>query len=96
MVVFPAELKNFVDADGRLRQWPSKQRLQLVAIPALAEGIPFGQRFTEREINDLLSRYHTFGDSTLLRRLLCDMGYLARERDGSAYWRVEQPTAPEG
>jgi len=54
MVVFPAELKNFVDADGRLRQWPSKQRLQLVAIPALAEGIPFGQRFTEREINDLL------------------------------------------
>ncbi len=96
MVTFPAELKNFVDVEGRLRQWPSKQRLQLLAIPALAEAIPFGQRFTEREINDLLNRYHTFGDPTLLRRLLCDMGYLARERDGSAYWRREPTEAAEG
>lgn len=96
MVTFPAELKNFVDAEGRLRQWPTKQKLQLLAIPALAEAIPSGQRFTEREVNELLNRYHTFGDPALLRRLLCDMGYLARERDGSVYWRVAQQEASEG
>ncbi len=96
MVTFPAELKNFLDAEGRLRQWPTKQKLQLLAIPALAEAIPVGQRFTEREINELLNRWHTFGDPALLRRLLCDMGYLARERDGSVYWRVEQRAGAEG
>lgn len=96
MVTFPVELKNFLDPEGRLRQWPTKQKLQLLAIPALAEAIPFGQRFTEREINELLNRWHTFGDPALLRRLLCDTGYLARERDGSVYWRVERPEVVKG
>lgn len=90
MVVFPPELKNFVDAEGRLKQWPAKQKLQLLALPALAAAIPAGQRFTEREINELLSQHHTFGDPAMLRRFLYDMGYLGRERDGSAYWRIER------
>lgn len=91
MVTFPPELKNFVDAEGRLKQWPSKQKLQMLAILALAGAIPVGQRFTEREVNELLNRYHTFKDPAILRRLLCDLGYLGRERDGSAYWHTEQP-----
>ncbi len=90
MVVFPPELKNFMDAEGRLKQWPTKQKLQLLAIPALVEAIPAGQHFTERQINELLNAHHTFKDPTMLRRFLCDMGYLGRERDGSAYWRTEK------
>ncbi len=88
MATFPPELKHFVDEEGRLKQWPAKHKLQLLAIPALAEVIPPGQRFTERELNDLLNAHHAFGDAAMLRRFLCDLGYLARERDGSAYWRV--------
>lgn len=93
MVTFPPELRNFVDAEGRLKQWPTRQKLQLLAIPALAGAIPAGQRLTEREVNDLLNQHHTFKDPAILRRLLCDLGYLGRERDGSAYWRTEQPAA---
>lgn len=89
MVEFPTELRHFVDAAGRLKQWPVKQKLQLLALPVLADAIPAGPRHTEREVNELLNTRHTFGDPTLLRRLLCDLGYLDRERDGSAYWRVE-------
>lgn len=89
MVEFPGELRHFVDAEGRLKQWPVKQKLQLLALAALAHAVPAGRRFTEREVNELLNTQHTFGDPTLLRRLLCDLGYLDRERDGSAYWRVE-------
>lgn len=90
MIVFPSELKSFLDAEGRLKQWPAKQKLQLLALPVFAEAIPVGRRFTEREINELLNQYHTFGDPALLRRLLRDLGYLGRERDGSAYWRIER------
>lgn len=93
-LTFPSELKNFVDAQGRLKQWPTRHKLQLLAIAALAAAIPAGQRFTEREINALLNRHHTFEDPALLRRLLCDLGYLDRARDGSAYWRT-QGSQPE-
>lgn len=90
MIAFPPELKNFVDAGGRLKQWPVKQKLQLLAIAAFAHAIPMGRRFTEREINELLIPHHTFSDPAMLRRYLCDLGYLVRERDGSAYWRIER------
>jgi len=88
MVTFPSQLRHFVDAEGRLKQWPVKQKLQRLAIAALAAAIPSGPRFSEREINELLNAHHTFDDAAILRRFLCDLGYLARERDGSAYWRV--------
>ena len=74
MPEFPPELKNFVDDAGRLKQWPGKQKLQLAAMPVFAQGIPSGQRFTEREINELLNKLHTFADAALIRRFLCDLG----------------------
>ena len=40
MPEFPPELKNFVDDAGRLKQWPSKQKLQLAAMPVFAQGDP--------------------------------------------------------
>ena len=88
MPEFPPELKNFLDEAGRLKQWPSKQKLQLAAMPVFAKAIPAGRRFTEHEINELLNQLHTFDDAALLRRVLCDLGYLERTRDGREYWRT--------
>lgn len=84
---FPPELKNFVDGAGRLKQWPRKQKLQLAAMPVFAQSIPAGRHLSEREINELLNQCHTFDDAALLRRFLCDLGYLERTRDGREYWR---------
>jgi hypothetical protein len=95
MPEFPPELKNFVDDAGRLKQWPSKQRLQLAAMPVLAQTIPADQRFTEAEINEMLNQRHTFEDAALLRRFLCDLGYLERTRDGREYWRSTHGTPLE-
>ena len=88
MSEFPPELKNFVDDAGRLKQWPSRQKLQLAAMPVFAQGIPADRRFTEREISEFLKQRHTFEDAALLRRFLCDLGYLERTRDGREYWRT--------
>ena len=92
---FPPELKNFVDDAGRLKQWPGKQKLQFAAMRVLAQAIPDGRRFTEREINELLDQRHTFRDAALLRRFLCDLGYLERTRDGREYWRSTQGVLSE-
>jgi hypothetical protein len=96
MAEFPPELKNYLDAEGRLKQWPTRQKLQFLALPALAAAIPAGRKLTEREINECLNERATFGDPALLRRTLCDLGYLERTSDGRAYWRTSLSTEPAG
>ena len=75
-------LKNFLDEQGRLKAFPAKRKLQLCAVEYLAERLEPGQ-YTEREINDLLRRWHTFNDPETLRRELYENRFLNRKRDGS-------------
>jgi hypothetical protein len=87
---YPEALKNHMDSTGRLSEWPSKRSLQAVVLTYLAGKFEAGRLYTEREVNDLLRQWHTFGDHALLRRELFEAGYLNRERDGSAYWATPQ------
>jgi hypothetical protein len=43
--------------------------------------------YTEREVNEIIKRFHI--DTAGLRRDLIDAALLARESDGSRYWRVK-------
>lgn len=86
----PAPLRPFADAEGRLHQWPAKWSKQRLALDWLADAFEPGRRYSENEVNARLNEHHTFGDWAMLRRLMCDLGLLAREPDGSAYWRPEQ------
>lgn len=78
----------FVDDEARFTSWPVKQPLQREILNWLADRFEPGRVYSEREVNGLLDSHHTFGDAALLRRMLYDLGYLDRERDGSRYWRV--------
>lgn len=82
----PDALLTSLDEEGRLKQWPSKRSIQLMALDYLAAQFTSGQVYTEREVNALLAQWHTFGDAALLRRELYERGRLNREKDGSAYW----------
>ncbi|MEL6181820.1 MAG: DUF2087 domain-containing protein [Myxococcota bacterium] len=82
-----------LDAQGRLRAWPSKQQGKRAALDLLARRLDRSAVYHEREITALLSRWHTFGDPALLRRELYDRGLVERSRDGRAYWLR---TAQEG
>jgi hypothetical protein len=90
MTGIPALLKNHMDSEGRLIEWPSKKSLQAVVLPYLAGKFEAGRLYTEREVNDVLKQWHTFGDHALLRRELFEAGYINREKDGSAYWATPQ------
>ena len=90
---FPRELRPFVDDDGRLAQWPTRQKVQRMAIAYLAGKFEAGREYREREVNDVLVEWHTFGDWALLRRLLFDWCYMDRERDGTRYRLRPSPPA---
>jgi hypothetical protein len=93
MPLLPAELRNFADRAGRIRQWPRKRSLQLMALAYLATRFEAGRVYREREVNAILQDWHTFRDWTRLRRDLVDLGHLKRKADGSAYWLGLGPPA---
>lgn len=76
-------LSHFVDADGRLHTIPSKHAKLLVVLDHLAQRFEPGQTYPEKEVNDMLARYHP--DFAALRRYLVENQFLTRN-DG-VYWR---------
>ena len=84
-------LKNHMDDQGRLTEWPSprnKKGLQMVALEYLASKFEIGATYTEKDVNAILKNWHTFGDHALLRRELYNKRYFDRKNDGSQYWRT--------
>ena len=51
-----------------------------------------GRTYTEREVNDILKAWTTYGDHVTPRRELVEMGLLGRKDDCSSYWK--QPQRP--
>ena len=89
-------LRNFLDDGKRLTAFPAKRKMKIYALLYLAQKIGPHQEYTEREINDILLEWHTFGDPATLRRELYDYHFLDRSRDGKVYRLAEiQPTAKE-
>ena len=70
-------------ADGRLHTIPSKQSKLLVVLDHIAQSFEPGEKYTEREVNDVLTRFHP--DFAALRRYLVENQFLTRE--DSIYWR---------
>ncbi len=81
-----AELKNFLDEDGRLIQFPAKRKMKLVALAYLAGKFVPERKYTEKEVNELLLSWHTFGDPATLRRELYNARFLGRDAGGAVYW----------
>jgi hypothetical protein len=91
------ELKPYLDQQERVIRWPSKRnraRVQTLVLWYLASKFTEGVTYSEKEVNALLNRHHTFGDPALLRRELFEHGLIQRQRNGSAYWLPPQ-ASPE-
>jgi hypothetical protein len=78
------------DGEGRLLRWPSKAPHLKLCLWVLWARIPSGRVLTEREISELLNRWHVFGDHAVLRRALFEAGLVDRTQDGRRYRRIEQ------
>jgi hypothetical protein len=84
-------LKAYLKSDGTLAQIPMDARKLNVILNFLVEAFAFETTYTEKEVNTILRRFHV--DTAALRRYLVDMGFMAREGDGSKYWRVRRDAA---
>jgi hypothetical protein len=83
------------DDEGRLVRWPNKFSVQRLAMWALWMQFDAKRRYREREVNEILKAWHTYGDHVTLRRELVNMGLLARKSDCSEYWKEPQRPSAE-
>ncbi len=79
-------LASHLNKDGTIKQIPSQPAKLRVILDYLITAFTPGVNYTEKEVNTILRRFHL--DTAGLRRDLVDANMLARESDGSRYWRV--------
>ncbi len=89
----PPELRRFLDAAGRVANWPARRRDQLVVLDYLAAKFDPGRRYAEPEVNAALTEWCTARDAANLRRALYDERLLDRTSDGARYWRTAETAA---
>lgn len=77
-------LENFVDAADRLISVPVQRKKRLAVLRWLAEDFQPGRRYSEADVNRIISRRHP--DFAALRRYLVDEEMMQRRR--SVYWRT--------
>ena len=79
-------LNTFLTSEGRLKDFPSQQKKLQVILEYILQSFEPGQRYTEKQVNQILSQYSD--DYASLRRDLVSFGYMDREGGGGDYWRV--------
>lgn len=84
-------LKAYLKADGTLKQIPMDPKKLRIILTFIVDAFAFDATYTEKEVNTILRRFHL--DTATLRRYLVDDGFMARESDGSKYWRVRKEAA---
>ncbi len=80
-------ISNYLDQEGRLKTIPSQRKKLEAILRYISQNFTQGEKYSEQEINKILSRYHQ--DTASLRRELISIGLLERSNDGRQYWLVE-------
>lgn len=87
-VPFASSVDRFLDDKARVKQWPKKTADKHLVLTYLSTKFEFNRSYHEREVNEILKQWHTFGDWPLLRRELFEQGFLSRNRSGTDYRRL--------
>lgn len=80
-------LVSCLNPDGSIKNLPPQAGKLKAILNYLVQAFTPGVNYTEKEVNAIIRRFHE--DVSGLRRDLVDAGLMARERDGSRYWRVQ-------
>ncbi len=80
-------LKQFLDYNGKLKTWPSKQDKRQAALEMIGGRFEPDKTFKEAEVNEIIKSAISFSDHQTVRRELVSAKILDRTPDGTKYWR---------
>jgi hypothetical protein len=79
-------LARYFEGD-RLKELPAREKRKLVVLERLAKSFEAGRRYSEKEVNETILRFHA--DCAAIRRYLVYYGFMDREPGGGDYWLKE-------
>lgn len=79
-------IRDFTRTDGSLKEIPAQRKKLEVVLRYVVKAFEPGKRYTEKQVNKILSRFHE--DTASLRRELVDVKLMEREGGGGEYWRI--------
>lgn len=78
----------FLDEEGKIKQWPAAGKTKIAVVGYLAGKFEKDRIYNEKEVNEIINKWHTFNDYFLLRRSLIDYKFMGRTRNGAEYWVI--------
>jgi hypothetical protein len=85
-----AVLRNFMDANGRLKSIPARHKKRMVILRWLADHFKPAVKYPEKQVNEIIARYHP--DVASLRRWMVDEELM--QRTPGVYWRAGTVSSP--
>jgi biotin operon repressor len=76
----------FTDAEGRIKDFPEKEKKLLVILRYVVKEFEAGKRYPEKEVNEILLKFNQ--DTAFIRRSLVEYKLMGRQGGGGEYWRV--------
>ncbi len=81
---------NLINNFDEIIRWPKKPSDKKIVINLLSNKFNGEIKYSEKEVNEILDRHHSFNDIALLRRELISRKFLSRKDDGSEYWKTNK------
>jgi len=83
-------MNKLINKFDEIIRWPKKPSVKKIVINWLSNKFNGEIKYSEKEVNEILDRHHSFNDSALLRRELISRKFLSRKDDGSEYWKTNK------
>jgi hypothetical protein len=79
------DVSRFLNSEGQISVWPKKHADKQLILLYLIDKFSVERVYSEKEVNEVLNKWHTFQDWPLLRRALIDSGLMRRDIEGREY-----------
>ena len=83
-------MNKLINEFDEIIQWPKKPSVKKIVINWLSNEFNGKIKYSEKEVNEIIDRHHSFNDIALLRRELISRKFLSRKDDGSKYWKTNK------
>ena len=83
-------MSKLINEFDEIIRWPKKPSVKKIVINWLSNKFNGEIKYSEKEVNEIIDRHHSFNDIALLRRELISRKFLSRKDDGSEYWKTNK------
>ena len=81
-------MNKLINEFDEIIRWSKKPSDKKIVINWLSNKCSGEIKYSEKEVNEILGRHHSYNDIALLRRELISRKFLIRKDDGSEYWKI--------